>query len=260
MNILYACPSYKRAKTIEASRWLKKCIIYVGAFEYNDYVTSGRCEKENVYAVPDGVQGNGKGHCLNWMLDNVWQDDTDALVIVDDDMRCMMRHVSGGKDEKLTEDEFYEMVEHYSLLAKEWGCGLWSVNINGDPLIYETAKPFRLHAYLDGQFTVIVRNPPDIRYDEELTVKEDVDFALQHMQKYHKALRVDRYYPKVGGFNQVGGVGEFRNKEIEQEQFRMLQKKWGSNVIRPNRPNAKKLSEIRSLGGAVKINVPLEGC
>ena len=94
---------------------------------------------------------------------------------------------------------------------------------------------------------------------EELTVKEDVDMFLQQLQKYHKALRVDKYYWKKKSFEGVGGSQEFRNEDSEKEQFKLMQKKWGSNIIRPNRPRAKKNSSIRSYGGAIKLNIPLKG-
>lgn len=40
----------------------------------------------------------------------------------------------------------------------------------------------------------------------------------------------------------------------------MMQKKWGSQIIRPNKPTARKKSKIRSFGGAIKIKLPLKGC
>lgn len=38
-----------------------------------------------------------------------------------------------------------------------------------------------------------------------------------------------------------------------------MQEKWGSKIIRPNKPTAKKNSKIRGVGGAIRVNIPLEG-
>lgn len=259
MNIKYVSPSYKRPYTCSILRYLSKVEVYVSPEEYKEYLKCNKGHEKQIKKVPAGVQGKGKGHCLNWVLDNVWTDDLDAMIILDDDMECLMAHELNKKNSIVSEAEFYYLCEKYSLLAKEWGCGLWTVNLNSDPITYDCFKPFRLHAYCDGQFTAIVKNPSDIRYDEQLTVKEDVDFCLQHMEKYHKALRIDKYYPKAKSFDNKGGCYDLRSEETEKEQFKLMQQKWGSQIVRPNRPKAKSSSKIRSLGGAIKINLPLKG-
>lgn len=147
-----------------------------------------------------------------------------------------------------------EQVEQIANSIKEFG-----FNLNSDPLTYDCFKPFRLHAYLDGQLMVITKND-GIRYDEKAFLKEDVDFMLQHIEKYHKTLRIDKYYPKAKGFDNKGGFFDMRTEEKEKAGFRYMQKKWGSQIIRPNRPRAKNKSKIRSFGGAIKIKLPLKGC
>ena len=39
----------------------------------------------------------------------------------------------------------------------------------------------------------------------------------------------------------------------------MFQRKWGSDIIRPNKPRGNKGSKIKEYNGAVKINIPLLG-
>lgn len=259
MNIKYVSPSSNRADGITTLDYATKCKMYISKEDYPNYVKYNPQHKDKFIIVPDGVQNHGKSKCMNWMLENLWDDDTDAIVMMDDDWTCLRAHELNGKDRTIPEDEFYEIVERYTQLAKEFGVGLWSFNLNSDPMTYDCFKPFRLHAYLDGQFTCwCERN--EIRYDEELTIKEDVDFCLQNMKKYHKALRVDKYYPVCKGFTNDGGCNDFRSKDEEQRQFKMMQKKWGSSVIRPNKPTAVKNSRIRGYGGAIRLHVPLSGC
>lgn len=259
MNIKYVSPSSNRAEGALTLKFLSRVKMYVSPRDYPNYVKHNPSHVDQLVMVPEGVQNYGKSKCMNWMLDNLWEDDTDAIIMLDDDIRGIMKHVKRGTDQPITEDEFYELCEVWVLLGKEWGCGMFAISPSSDPFVYDEFLPFRLHGYCDGQVTGwIQRN--ELRYDEELTIKEDVDFALQNWRKYHKCLRIDKYYPKSKSFgDNKGGCNDFRSSEVEKKQFKRMQKKWGSNIIRPNKPKAIKASKIRALGGAIKINLPLKG-
>ena len=93
-----------------------------------------------------------------------------------------------------------------------------------------------------------------------MTIKEDIDYALKSWQKYHKCLRIERFYLNVDSFgDNTGGCNDFRSSEEEKRQFKMMQEKWGPDVIRPNRSVARKNSKIKGLGGAIKLNLPYKG-
>lgn len=259
MKIKYCIPSYNRADGLKTHKYLKEPKIYISKEDYPRYCELNKGYEDRFVVVPDGVQGKGKGHAMNWLLDNEFDDDLDALVIIDDDITSLMAHSKTGKDYEITEAEFYEIVENHTLLAKEWGCGLFSYGLNSDRLSYIESTPFRTHSYVDGAFQGFVRKD-DIRYDEVLTVKEDVDMFLQQLKRYHKCLRIDKYYLKKDSFGgNTGGCNDFRSSEIEKQQFQMMQRKWGTDVIRPNKPTAKSSSKIRGYGGAIKLNIPLKG-
>lgn len=258
MKIKYVCPSYKRPDGIKTHKYLKKALFYVSPEDYDDYV---RCNPgyEHIFVkVPKGVQGKGKGHVMNWMLDNLWDEDTDAIMILDDDITCLMAHSKDGKDYKVDEETFYQICEDYTILAKDWNVGMFSFSLNSDRLSYCEFAPFRTHSYMTGALQGFVQND-GLRYDEKLTLKEDVDMFLQQLKKYHKALRIDKYYFNVKAFEGVGGCQAFRSSEEEKKQFVEMQKKWGADIIRPNKPTAMKSSNIKGLGGAIKLNIPLDG-
>lgn len=259
MNIKYCCPSYDRPTSCPVLDYLDRVKMYVSKQDYKRYLKAHPKKKSNLVVVPDGVQGNGKIKCLNWILDNEWEESVDAIVMIDDDVSCLMSHELNGRDKVIGEEEFYFLIEKYVLLAKEWGISLFGFNLNSDPMTYDCFKPFRLHAYLDGQLMVITKND-GIRYDEKALLKEDVDFMLQHIERYHKTLRIDKYYPKAKGFDNKGGLYDMRTEEREKEGFKYMQQKWGSQIIRPNRPRAKNKSKIRSFGGAIRVKLPLKGC
>lgn len=248
MKIKYIVPSYSRAKTITTMDYLKRAQVVVAEREAEEYRRfNPHWGEDRIIVCPDSVQGHGKPKVLNWILDNLF-DDCDVLIELDDDIHSYMAHVRNGKDRIIYEDEVYEIFENNCRLAKEWGCGIWGLSINSDPISYREYQPFSLHAYIDGG-TVAHVEKNELRYDEELSVKEDVDFFLQNLQKYHKVLRVEKYYINKESFTNDGGANAIRCEELEKEQFKRMQKKWGSKIIRPNKPKAVKSSKIRGLGG-----------
>lgn len=258
MIIKYLVPSYKRAKTITTLDYLGKAVAVVSEDEIAEYRRYHPQYAEDRFIVcPREFQGKGKPKILNWILDNCWND-CDVIIELDDDIHSYMTNVKNGKSRPLTEAEVYEIFENNSNLAREWGCGIWGLNINSDPLSYDEFCPFRLHAYIDGGTVAhVVKN--ELRYDEELSVKEDVDYFLQNLKKYHKALRVEKYWIKKESFTNEGGANAIRTSDLEKEQFKRMQEKWGSKIIRPNKPTAKNYSKIKGLGGAIKLNIPLLG-
>lgn len=258
MVIKYLVPTYKRAKTMTTLDYLQRAVAVVSEAEIDIYKKYHPTYSDDRFIVcPSEYQGKGKPKILNWILDNCW-DDCDVLIELDDDIHGYMTNEKNGKSRRLDEDEVYEVFENNSRLAIEWGCGIWGLNINSDPLSYDEFCPFRMHAYIDGG-TVghCIKN--ELRYDEELSVKEDVDYFLQNLKKYHKALRVEKYWIKKESFTNEGGANAIRTSELEKEQFKRMQEKWGSKIIRPNKPTAKNSSKIRGLGGAIRLNIPLVG-
>ena len=99
----------------------------------------------------------------------------------------------------------------------------------------------------------------DLRFDESLPLKEDYDFTLQNLNKYRIALRVNKFYYKTKQAEQVGGCATYRNIEREKEQFLLLQKKWGSSIIkrdkkdRSNKSDKKKNYDINPI-----LSVPIK--
>ena len=260
MNIKYIVPSYNRADGVTTLDYLSKAEMWVSPEDYPDYIKHNPHWADRIHAMPEGYQGFGKARAMNWVLDNLYTDDLDGLMIIDDDITTLKMHVIEGdrKHKDVPEERLYELVENYTRMAYDWGCGMWSFGLNSDPMSYCLYAPFRLHGYLDGGLQGFCRKDT-IRYDERLTVKEDVDMFLQQLEKYNKAMRVDKYYWQKRSFEGKGGSQAFRVDNAEKEQFKMMQQKWGSKIIRPNKPTSRKKSGIRSQGGAIKLRIPLNG-
>ena len=64
-----------------------------------------------------------------------------------------------------------------------------------------------------------------MEYDEALSLKEDYDIWLRHIQKYRKTLRINKYH-YARHQTREGGCGTFRTMEREIADSEALMKKW----------------------------------
>lgn len=119
--IKYCVPSYHRADGVTTLNYIQKAKMYVSPEDYDDYVKFNPKWADNIVKVPEGVQGKGKGHVMNWLLDNLWDDDTDAILFIDYDVSTLMMHRKNEKHYQVPEEEFYEICESLCRVAKEWG-------------------------------------------------------------------------------------------------------------------------------------------
>lgn len=86
----------------------------------------------------------------------------------------------------------------------------------------------------------ITVRPTHLRFDENLRLKEDYDFTLQHWATYGGAARCDFIAPSFGRYTNEGGAVSYRTPELEQETIAYLMEKWPGMV----RPNPKRANEI----------------
>lgn len=119
------------------------------------------------------------------------------------------------------------------MLCYEWGYRFFGVNCVADPKAYTQQTPFNTTKYIGGPFQGHVNN--QIRYDERLPLKEDYDITLQHFREWGGALRFNAYYYVCEQAKQTGGCSTYRNVESEKRQFELLQRKWGSGIIKKDK-------------------------
>lgn len=259
MNVVVCCPSYNRPK-VETLKYLPFCKVYVDASEYEEYVENNvgadivQCEK--------GVQGN-VARVRNYILDKEFDGGADVVCLVDDDMQGIYEYrvnvgTGFGYERKLIEaGEFPDFLEKYSIMCEEWGFKLWGVNVNMDPLSYRHTNPFSTVSVILGPFCCHLKNT--IRYDEKLPLKEDYDLAIQHMNKYRGVLRVNYIHYVCKQSEQIGGCQNIRNVKKEKEQFELLQKKWGSKIVKEDKAKNSNSDKQRGFDYNPIIKIPIKG-
>lgn len=262
-NIIVACPSYRRP-IVETLKYIPFCKVYVAPDEYENYIESNKGYENNIIKCEKGIQGN-LCRVRNYILEKEFENGADIVLLVDDDLR-MIQHFEMSQDGqyayekiKLKKNEILDFIYRYSMLCEEWGFKFWGLNCNSDTLSYRQYSPFSTTSYIGGPFQCFLKGN-ECRYDENLPLKEDYDMTLQNMNLYRGALRLNKYHYVCRQSEQMGGCAMYRNMKKEKEQFELLQKKWGSQIVRLDRSNKGRSKKDRKyIDYNPIIKIPIKG-
>lgn len=262
-EIAICCPSYKRPY-VETLKYLPFCKVYVAPEEYESYLEFNHKHKDNIVKCPKGIQGN-VSRVRNYILNTEFENGADIVCIVDDDLKAI-EHFEMSEDKtyayekvKVKTEEFVDFVYRYSMLCYQWGFKMWGVNINSDTMSFRQYSPFSTNSVVLGPFGVFLKGM-ECRYDEALPLKEDYDIFIQNCNKYRGVLRLNGYHYNCRQSEQKGGCAMYRNMEREKEQFELLQKKWGSDIVKldtSNKGRSKKNRKYIDYNPIIKI--PIRG-
>jgi hypothetical protein len=224
MKVKFFAPSYKRPEKSITQIHYPDVKIVVRESEAEEYRANGN----DIVVCPDSAQGN-LCRVRNWILDNLY-DDADCIVIIDDDCSYIGRWEEQSQI-KFNMNDLQEFCENIANITKEMGFHFWGLNCVTDKGAYREYTPFGTLQYIGGPFQAHLKTS-EVRYDEELPLKEDYDITLQHIHKYKGCLRVNFAHYNVKQAEQEGGCATYRNLDKEKQQFFALQRKWGKDVIK----------------------------
>jgi hypothetical protein len=240
-------PSYKRAGICKTHKYLPFITYVVMESEAEDY----KKVHDKIWVIPDEVQGN-LARVWNYIKDN---SESKNIVTIDDDIKYIGRW-NGEKQNKLDADGVLSLIQEGFQLAEDLEVKYWGLNCLMDKGSYREYTPFGTVSYIGGPFQAHADN--DLRYDEEIPLKEDYDMTLQVLSKYRKNLRLNMYHYVCEQATIVGGCADYRNVDKEKEMNILLQKKWGSKIIKQDN-SQKKNSRKRKYDFNPILKVPIKG-
>ena len=228
MNYRIYCPSYKRANIAISHKLFKP--------EHFSYVV--REEEMEAYrmsfpdvdliAVPEGKVTN-LTNTRNWILDNT--PENKYHIQIDDDMKAVA-WIFKRKPMALDINHLHHIICNMFEMTEDMGLHMWGMNCVEDPMAYRTSKPFHFNRVCLGPWQAFIKT--ELRYDEVLYLKEDYDFFLQHMHRDGRIFRANYLHYRVDHQKLAGGCQMYRTEEKERAQNRLLEKKWGSKIVRMN--------------------------
>jgi len=244
---LVAVASYNRAGRTTTQHVFPRGVVVVPKSQKRAYEKGEDWpEGWSVVSIPDEKDGN-LCRKRNAIIDLYPGRD---LVIVDDDYKYVGQW-QRGEDIRCNGEQIDLMLANGFQMARDVGTPLWGINVQVDRRFYREHAPFAFTSVVLGPFQAIVGEllPKDLRYDETLWLKEDYDISLRVLHRFHRTVRLSRYHYMVDHHNEAGGQVGFRNMDEEIRQNRMLEQRWGSNVV--------KLQDHRSVNPIIKV--PLKG-
>lgn len=247
MNVII--PSYKRSHDLKGKDYFymaKYCVPESQKKEYIDVLG-----KERVITLPDNKDGNIVKK-RNWILNNV----SFPLIMIDDDVSeiCFFESKNNKPiKNSINREDLIDFFGKSFELCEEFGCKLWGINQNTDPIAYKQYSPFNLSKIILGPFQGHLKH--DLLFDERVGTKDDYDMALQQLNKYKKVLRLNKFSYECEHGDNKGGIVAYRSKEKEIEYCKAIMMKWGTKVIKYQIPPRK----MTDLLNAKKVNVPIKG-
>tara|TARA_R110002096_G_C14608596_1_gene723238 strand:- start:402 stop:1142 length:741 start_codon:yes stop_codon:yes gene_type:complete len=238
--------SYKRADIARTHKYMPYITYVVMESEADKY----REIHDKVIAIPDNVQGN-LARVWNYILDMATEPN---VITVDDDIKFFGRW-NGNVQKKLDSGEVLDMIMEGIQLAEDLDIHYWGLNCLADKGAFREYTPFGTCQYIGGPFQGHRMN--SLRYDEEIFLKEDYDMTLQILNRDRKNLRMNMYHYVCEQATIKGGCAEYRNVDREMKQNLLLQKKWGSKIVRfdtTNKSGKQKKFDINPI-----IKVPIKG-
>lgn len=221
--------------------------VAVPKSEAQQYVDNGN----EVITFPDKMRGN-EATVRNYLLDSYMKkNDCNALIFTISDLSYMGMWDKYAK-RKLTPGELEEFVERHTIMAQDAGVGLWGINSTGHKGNYKEHTPFSFTQPLTGAFHAHMKGS-GLRYDDRMPLQMGADMSLQALQKYRAVMRVNFAFMETPKTKRHPVDHTQHSPAMEQEQFAILQAKWGSETVTLS-PKRTKVVDYTPI-----INSPIKG-
>tara|TARA_R110002020_G_scaffold106942_7_gene248653 strand:- start:1854 stop:2561 length:708 start_codon:yes stop_codon:yes gene_type:complete len=158
-------------------------------------------------------------------------------VQLSDDLRKL--EIAISKDNKDNSPISVQAASHAILQSmKDIGAHYGGCAPTANAFYFNPHKRLTTNAFIVGDFTVYDASATNgsgklLRFDEEMTLKEDYDFTCQHLESYGVVARCNNILATFSHRTNSGGAVSYRTSAEEQKNISILRNKWG-DVIRPN--------------------------
>jgi len=224
--VIVVIPSAGRASTMETHKLFRKSFVCVPESQAEEY----RKYHPDVVPHPDTVYGMGQKR--QWILDNF---DHDIIFMADDDIECLVymggeQGFTGGLRTKAKDpDHIWDVVLNTAGIAQDTGTNLFGFNEIADIRKFDYLQPFTTRDRINGFAMGIIKDGQ--RFDPRLVVKQDYDFFLMSLYWKRFIWRDDRYAFLAKHYTNKGGLCAHRSTNKEIECIKILQQKFGKQVV-----------------------------
>lgn len=222
----------------------KHAVYVISAGRYNDLPFTEEQRKKYIFCVKSGegelykaagcakVYETGKlVESRNFALQHAYVNGMYCVQLSDDIKRARLNANFGNK----TDVDLDEAITELLKIAQESKYNLIGIPPTGNDFFAKSKTV--TNAFCIGD--LFVAKPTLIRFDENLTLKEDYDYTLQHISN-GGVMRYQKFIFEFSHYTNKGGAVEYRDEEEETRNIEYLKSKWGDTI----RDNPKRKNEI----------------
>lgn len=185
---------------------------------------------------PKVLIGGGLCESRNACISHCVENEIRFCVQISDDLKKLVTNNLDGKNKEhkeLTVQKLaYKMI--YELSATVYA--LIGLPPTDNP--YFATKDIQTGCFIVGDFMVIDTMKGTLLFDENLKLKEDYDYTLQHIKHFGNVLRYQSALATFEHYTNKGGAVDYRNSQNEQNAIKYLHNKWGEAIkLNPKREN-----------------------
>jgi hypothetical protein len=235
LKILIAIPTYHRVDNVTTIDLFDDPVLFVDSFELEAYK-----KKYPSVKIVEFKGGTGIVEKRNAMLDYGRAEKYDAIWEIDDDFLGIVSFSSGFVERSFDKALIYQVIERMAVMARDCGTPLFITSQVADIRKYKRSEPFSLFATMKlGAHGLFLDN--DLRYDNRISLKEDIDMCLQVLMDYRVLFQENRYsFICQPTMNTKGGCASYRTLENEKNSLDILRRKWGDTLF--SKSSSKRLS------------------
>jgi len=163
----------------------------------------------------------GIGPLRQWILDHI---DDPCVVMVDDDVTHVYSQVGFHKRRIEDADTARAIVERLAIMAVDARARVFGFQQAARPFTYANFKPFSVNTWTGGIIGIVGR---ELRFDQSLLLRADIDFCLQSLLRDRFVLVDGRFAFIHTRFAGGGGNAANRSSERHEREIAYLRRKWG---------------------------------
>ena len=199
-------------------------------FEPTWYVGNG--EKQVYSNAKYSVESGGLCESRNKLLRDAFSRNLICVQLSDDLHR--LKRAENKKDKK--DISFFESLKIINEALDKSQSYYGGCAPTDNAFYYNEKKPVSTDKFIVGDFIMV--KPCSIFFDENLKLKEDYDYTLQHLKTYGQVARCNDILASFKHRTNKGGAVDSRTTELEQKTIKQLHGKWGSQIVlNPRREN-----------------------
>lgn len=222
MEVKVVIPSHKRSDRVLTTQVVPNAIVCVPESQADLYRAAN--PDTELVLHPDYVIGLAPKR--QWIYEHFGN-----VLMLDDDITDFRKvYIAAGQSGKVDTATTWALIQECAYCAKAAGSFLFGFNFKPNPTTFKPFSPIRRTGYVTGCAIGLLAGSK-LWFNSEIVCNEDYWISLLNAYHHRTIWRDNRFvFIQKDTFASPGGMAEFRNIEVEEEDFKKLKKWFGNSV------------------------------